>query len=69
VDQEVGPRREGDTLVIPVLEEMLIVEKRLVVKEEIRITTRRIQETEQARVLIREEHIELEEIDDRGSVA
>ncbi len=69
VAQEVGPRREGDTLIIPVLEEVLVVEKRLVVKEEIRITTRRVQETEQARVLLREEHIELENIDDPTSMA
>ena len=35
----VGTRQEGDTLIIPLLEEVLVVEKRLLVREELRITT------------------------------
>jgi uncharacterized protein (TIGR02271 family) len=35
------PRREGETLVIPVLEEVLVVRKQVRLKEEIRITRRR----------------------------
>jgi len=62
IDQEIGSRQEGDTLVIPVLEEMLVVEKRLVLREEVRITKRRIDETEQARILLRQEHVEIEEL-------
>ena len=69
IDREVGPWQEGDTLIIPVLEEMLVVEKRLVVREEIRVTRRRIQETEQARVVLREEQVDIEEIGDQGTVA
>ncbi len=69
IDQEVGSRQEGDTLIIPVLEEMLVVEKRLVLKEEIRITRRRIEETEQVRIMLREEHVEIEELGDSSSVA
>jgi len=69
LDQAIGSRQEGDTLIIPVLEEMLVVEKRLVLKEEVRITKRRINEVEQARVLLREEHVEIEQLDDTGSVA
>lgn len=57
-------REEGDTLIIPVVEEVLVVEKRLVLKEEIRITKRRIDETEQARVVIRSEEVEVEELDE-----
>ena len=44
VDAPVAVRQEGDTLIIPVLEEVVVMEKRLRVKEEIRITTRRIEE-------------------------
>jgi uncharacterized protein (TIGR02271 family) len=33
---------EGDTLVIPLLEEVLVVGKRLLLKEEVRITNRRV---------------------------
>ncbi|MCU1257248.1 MAG: hypothetical protein JWO80_133 [Bryobacterales bacterium] len=36
-------RQEGDTLVLPVVEEVLVVEKRLMLREEIRITRRREQ--------------------------
>jgi len=42
VDAPVSTRREGDTLIIPVLEEIVVTETRLVLKEEVRITTRRI---------------------------
>lgn len=42
IDREVsvapGVREEGNTTVIPVLEEVLVIEKRLVLKEEIRLT-------------------------------
>lgn len=69
LDQEMGSRQEGDTLIIPVLEEMLVVEKRLVLKEEIRITRRRIDETEQVRIMLRQEHVEIEELGDSSSVA
>jgi len=33
-------RQEGDTLIIPVVDEVLVVEKRLILKEELRITRR-----------------------------
>jgi uncharacterized protein (TIGR02271 family) len=41
VDAAVQPRQEGDTWIIPVMEEVLVVEKRLVLREEIHLTTRR----------------------------
>ncbi len=34
-------RQEGDTLILPVTEEVLVTEKRLLLREEIRITRRR----------------------------
>ncbi|HEX6289980.1 MAG TPA: YsnF/AvaK domain-containing protein [Herpetosiphonaceae bacterium] len=60
-------REEGDTLIIPVLEEMLVVEKRLVLKEEIRITRRRSTEVEQARVVLNEEQVTIERLDERSA--
>lgn len=45
VEGPVAPRQEGDTLVVPVLEETLVVEKRLRLVEELRITVRREQQT------------------------
>jgi uncharacterized protein (TIGR02271 family) len=40
LDQPPSIREEGDTLIVPVLEEVLVVEKRLRVKEEIHIQRR-----------------------------
>ena len=57
-------REEGDTLIIPVVEEMLVVEKRLVLKEEVRITRRRTETSEQVRVTLREEQVTIEQIDE-----
>lgn len=68
LEEEIGSRQEGDTLIIPVLEEMLVVEKRLVLVEEIRITKRRIEETEQARVVLRQERVEVEELGDPATL-
>ena len=62
-------REEGDTLIIPVMEEMLVVEKRLVLKEESRITRRRSTEVEQARVMLNEEQVMIERIDERSAGA
>jgi uncharacterized protein (TIGR02271 family) len=48
-------REEGDTIIIPVVEEVLVMERRLLLKEEIRV--RRVRETEshQERVKIRKQ--------------
>ncbi len=55
VDAPPGTRREGDVLILPVLEEELVVTKRLVLKEEIRITPRTRHRTEQATATVRVE--------------
>jgi uncharacterized protein (TIGR02271 family) len=48
-------REDGDTIVVPVVEETVVVERRLVLKEEVRI--RKVRETEryQERVLLRKQ--------------
>jgi uncharacterized protein (TIGR02271 family) len=46
-------REEGDTLVIPIVEEVLVTERRLVLKEEVRIRKRRETERHQERVTLR----------------
>ncbi|HEY0603377.1 MAG TPA: YsnF/AvaK domain-containing protein [Herpetosiphonaceae bacterium] len=66
VDTVPEVREEGDTLIIPVLEEMLVVEKRLVLKEEIRVTKRRTTETEQARVVLNEEQVTIERLGEQS---
>ena len=63
VDGPVGPRHEGETLVVPVLEEVLVVEKRLVVREELRITRKRTEERRPQRVKLLSEEVSVERAD------
>jgi uncharacterized protein (TIGR02271 family) len=53
-------REEGDTLVIPVVEEVVVVEKRLVLREEIRVHRRRSVEQFQQPVTLRSEDVRIE---------
>jgi uncharacterized protein (TIGR02271 family) len=55
-------RQEGDTTIVPVLEEVLVVEKRLVLKEEVRITRRRFEAHEPQRVRLRTEEPRIERL-------
>ena len=50
-------RYEGDTLVVPVLEEVLVVEKRCRIKEELRITRRRAEHRHEQTVTLRQEEV------------
>ena len=54
-----APRQEGDTLVYPVVEEVLVTEKRLMLREEIRITRRRVTEPVPIRSELRREVVEV----------
>src|ERR1700754_1983267 len=63
VDAPVAVRQEGDTLIIPVLEEVVVMEKRLSVKEELRITIRRIEEHTSQPVTLRREEVIIERLD------
>ena len=46
-------RQEGDTTIIPIVEEVLYTERRLMLKEEVRITRRRTKEQYHDRVTLR----------------
>jgi stress response protein YsnF len=64
VDGPRAVRQEGDVTVIPVMEEVLVVEKRLMLKEEIRLR-RRVHETrEPQQVTVRHEHVEVDRLED-----
>ena len=58
-----GVRLEGDTTIIPVVEEQLVVEKRLVLVEEIHVVRRTRTATEQIPVALRSERAEVERED------
>jgi uncharacterized protein (TIGR02271 family) len=55
-------RSEEGTLIIPLLEEVLVVEKRLLLKEELRITKRRVETHTPQRVTLRREEATVERI-------
>ena len=59
-------RTEGDTIIVPVVEEVVLVEKRLRLKEELHITRRRRVERHEEQVTVRREEPELEHIDAGG---
>ena len=68
VDQIPDVRTEGDTIIVPVVEEVLVVEKRLILKEEVRI--RRLADVEpiDQEVTLRSQHavVEREDLTGRG---
>ena len=55
VDEAPGIREDGDTIIIPVIEEVLVTERRLFLKEEVRIRRVRTTERYQEVVALREE--------------
>lgn len=55
LDAPVGAHYEGETLVVPLLEEVVVTHKRLILREEIRITKRSVRKTEHERVTLRRE--------------
>jgi len=73
VESAPAVRHEGDTMIIPVLEEVLVVEKRLMLKEELRIVRRRSETSQPQQVTLRREEIVVEQLDpnsattDRGN--
>ena len=60
VDEPPGPRWEGDVLIIPRVEEVLVVEKRLRVCEELHVRTVKTQEIHRQTTSVRREEIEVE---------
>jgi uncharacterized protein (TIGR02271 family) len=60
VDEPPSIRYEADTMIVPVLEEVLVVEKRLMLKEEIYITKRRTEVHSSETVTLRHEDIQVE---------
>jgi uncharacterized protein (TIGR02271 family) len=60
VEGELPVRYEGDTIIIPVLEEVLVVEKRLMLKEELHITQHEEQIHQPQHIVLRSEDITVE---------
>jgi uncharacterized protein (TIGR02271 family) len=60
IDAPIDVRHEGDTTVYPVVEEVPVIEKRLRLVEEVRVTRRRATRRVQERVGLRREEIVVE---------
>ena len=56
-------RTEGDVMIVPVLEEVVVVRKQLVLKEELHITRRRIATRDSRTVTLRREEATVEPIE------
>jgi uncharacterized protein (TIGR02271 family) len=63
VEGPIPVRYEGDTMILSLLEEVLVVEKRLLLKEEVRMTTRRTDTHAPERVTLRHEDVTIERVD------
>lgn len=57
-------RQDGDTLIVPILEEVLVVEKRLRIKEEIHITRSAHPQPYSDTVVLRSENVSIERFDE-----
>ena len=62
VDGPLPIRHEGDTMIIPVLEEVLVVEKRWVLREELHVRVRRSEHHEPQVVSLRSEQVTVENL-------
>lgn len=62
-----GVRYEGDKMIIPVIKEVLVVEKRLLLVEEIHVTRRIIETTETQHVTLRNEEVLVDRIQTSGA--
>ena len=60
------PRTEGDVTIVPILEEVLVVEKRLLLKEELRITRHRATNVTEVAVPLRKQRAEIERLKDES---
>ena len=63
-----GIRTEGNVTVIPILEEVLIVEKRLLLKEEVRITRHSTTDVVETPVSLRKQRAIVERLDSEGEL-
>lgn len=59
VERAEPPRQEGDVTIVPVYEERLVMEKRLVLKEEIHLRRRHTSRTERREVSLRREQAQV----------
>jgi uncharacterized protein (TIGR02271 family) len=62
VDAPPAVRYEGDVIILPLVEEVIVTEKRLMLREEVRIRRRQFETRKPQEVTLRSEQVEFEEI-------
>lgn len=62
IDKPVRPRVEGDTTIIPVMKEVLLVRKQLILVEEVRLTKTRVEVRQPQTVTLRAEEAQVERV-------
>ncbi len=67
VDGPVETRVAGDTIIVPLLEEVIVTQKRLMLREELHITRTREEGREPRTVKLRKEYVEIERVRPAGS--
>lgn len=60
-------RQEGETLIVPLVEEVIVVEKRLILREELRITKQQVEARNPQRVTVRRDEVQIDRIKDELS--
>ncbi|MDX1662202.1 MAG: YsnF/AvaK domain-containing protein [Candidatus Promineifilaceae bacterium] len=63
IDGPIPIREEGNTIILPLIEEVLVVQKQLVLKEEVHISRKKIETTASERVMLRKEDVVVERLD------
>jgi uncharacterized protein (TIGR02271 family) len=66
VDAPPPVRHEGDTMILPVLEEVTVVRKQLFIKEEVHIKRKRVESSRTESVRLRSEEVNVERVAPRG---
>lgn len=64
VDEPVPIRQEGDTTIIPVLEEVVVIEKRLKLVEEVHVTKKPVEKRATGTVALRRDNVTVERSSD-----
>ena len=69
IDAPIAMRQDGEVLIVPVIEEVLVVQKQLMLKEELHIRRHSVEQPHTQSVLVRREEAEVERLDAAGPPA
>jgi uncharacterized protein (TIGR02271 family) len=69
VDGPLPVRREGDATIIPIVEEVLVLSKKFVLKEEVYVTRSVREEHHRERVALKRQESEIERVDESGRIS